>query len=199
MCYIPKLLMIFRLLLGPVIIYLAYKIEETNKLYIVILMYLGILSDILDGIIARKLGVATEKLRRMDSLIDLIFWISIGISSWIISPKIIENHWILILVLILLEGLCYIISFIRFKKETSTHAYSSKLWGITLLLAFTSIIGFNYGGFFFYLTVIVGLISYIDILLILFLLPKWEHDVPSFFHAYLLRKNIPFKRHSWFH
>lgn len=63
MCYISKLLMIFRLLLGPVIIYLAYKIEETNKLYIVILMYLGILSDIFDGIIARKLGVATEKLR----------------------------------------------------------------------------------------------------------------------------------------
>ncbi|MXO34115.1 CDP-alcohol phosphatidyltransferase family protein [Apibacter sp. B3889] len=191
---VPKILMIFRLLLAPLSIILSYHYGERCVPMLVLILCLGLISDILDGIIARKYQVATENLRRMDSFIDIIFWLSLAISTGIVRPGIIEANLIFIVGLVILEGISALISFLRFGKEASTHAYSSKFWGITLFLALISILGFNYGGFFLYLTIIVGYISYVDVLLILILLPHWVHDVPSFFHAYLIRKKINLKK-----
>lgn len=191
---VPKILMIFRLLLAPLSIILSYHYGERCVPMLVLILCLGLTSDILDGIIARKYQVATENLRRMDSFIDIIFWLSLATSTGIVRPGIIEANLIFIVGLVILEGISALISFLRFRKEASTHAYSSKFWGITLFLALISILGFNYGGFFLYLTIIVGYISYVDILLILVLLPHWMHDVPSFIHAYLIRKKINLKK-----
>ncbi|MGM5631150.1 CDP-alcohol phosphatidyltransferase family protein [Apibacter raozihei] len=195
---IPITLIFFRILLIPIVISMSYLGGNSIRIFIVILMYLGLLSDIFDGIIARRLGIATEKLRRLDSLVDLFFWLSIGISSWIISPEIIKNNSVPIIFLFILEIICYLVSFLRFKKEASTHSYTAKLWGLSLVVAFTSIIGFNYGGFFMDNSILIGYISYADVILILLILPHWAHDIPSFYHAYLVRKNIPFKKNHWF-
>ena len=72
--------------------------------------------------------------------------------------------------------------------------FLAKIWGITLLVAFTAIIGFDYAGIFFAFSIITGLISQVDCILILLILPKWTHDIPSSYHAYLIRKGIKFKK-----
>ena len=74
---IPKGLILFRFLLAPVILALAYFIGENSKIIIVVLMYLGLISDIFDGIIARRQNSSTEKLRRLDSQTDMIFQVRI--------------------------------------------------------------------------------------------------------------------------
>jgi phosphatidylglycerophosphate synthase len=191
---IPQVLIVFRLMLAPVILLLSYRFKTEASLVIVILMYLGLLSDIFDGIIARKLNCSTEKLRRMDSQVDMVFWVSIGISSWMLHPEIIETNKYFVIVVVAMEGLCYLISFIKFGKETCTHAFLSKIWGLTLLAAFTSIIGFGYGGVFFFIAIILGFISHLDVILIILILPKWQHDIPSSYHAWLIRKGIPFRK-----
>lgn len=194
---IPILLILFRLLLAPIILALAYFIGESAKTIIVVLMYLGLISDILDGIIARKQNISSAKLRRMDSQTDMIFWLSIGFATWILYPKLISDNSIVIWTILGMEIACYVISLIKFKKETCTHAFLSKLWGITLLIAFTSLIGFNHSGIPFALAIIMGLISHIDRILITLILPKWTHDIPSAYHAYLIRKGIDFKRNEY--
>ena len=194
---IPIALILFRLLLAPIILGLAYFTGESSKLTIVILMYLGLISDILDGIIARKQGVSSAKLRRMDSQTDMIFWLSIGFATWILYPKLISDNSVAIWAILLMEISVYVISIIKFKKETCTHAFLSKLWGLTLLTAFTSLIGFNHAGIPFTAAIIMGLISHIDRILITLLLPQWTHDIPSAYHAYLIRKGIDFKRSEY--
>jgi CDP-diacylglycerol--glycerol-3-phosphate 3-phosphatidyltransferase len=194
---IPILLILFRLLLAPIILALAYFIGENAKTTIVVLMYLGLISDILDGIIARKQNISTAKLRRMDSQTDMLFWLSIGFAAWILYPKLIADNSLAIWTILGMEILVYAISIIKFKKETCTHAFLSKLWGITLLIAFTALIGFNYAGIPFYLAIVMGLISHIDRILITLILPKWTHDIPSAYHAYLIRKGIDFKRNEY--
>ena len=193
---IPKALILFRLLLAPIILSLAYFIGDTSKTVIVVLMYLGLISDILDGIIARKQGVSSAQLRRMDSQTDMVFWLSIGFATWILYPELIATHATAIYAILAMEVACYVISLVRFKKETCTHAFLSKLWGITLLIAFTSLIGFNHAGIPFTIAIIMGLISHIDRILITLILPKWTHDIPSAYHAYLIRKGIDFKRND---
>ena len=116
---IPILLILFRLLLAPVILGLTYFIGENAKITIVILMYLGLISDILDGIIARKQNISSAKLRRMDSQTDMIFWLSLGISTWILYPALIQQHQIAIWSILGMEIACYVISFLKFKNFTT--------------------------------------------------------------------------------
>ncbi len=196
--FIPISLIIFRLILAPIILGLVYFYKEESRLSVIILMYLGLISDILDGIIARELKVSSMTLRRFDSQTDMIFWVSIGLSTWMLYPELIRNNRIPIIIIFIMEGMCYLISFVKFGKETCTHAFLSKLWGITLLIAFTSLIGFNHAGIPFLLAIIFGIISHVDRILITLILPKWTHDIPSFYHAYLIRKGIEFKKNKLF-
>lgn len=191
---IPQLLILFRLLLAPILLGLAIFLGETAKPTILVLMYLGLLSDILDGIIARKQNISSASLRRMDSQADMVFWLSIGLATWILFPQLISSNSFSISVILAMEASCYLISFLKFKKETCTHAFLSKMWGLSLLAAFSSLIGFNHAGFPFHLAIVLGLISHLDRILITLILPKWTHDVPSAYHAYLIRKGVWFKR-----
>lgn len=192
--HIPKLLILFRLLLSPVLLFLAYQYGRDVNIIILVLMYLGLISDIFDGIIARKMNISSTTLRRMDSQVDLVFWLSIAWTTYLLYPeKIMENKYFILPVFIL-EGVCYLISFIRFGKETCTHAFISKMWGLSLLTAFTGIIGFGYFGITFKVAIILGIISQLDVIAIILILPKWQNDIPSSYHAYLIRKGIPFKK-----
>jgi CDP-diacylglycerol---glycerol-3-phosphate 3-phosphatidyltransferase len=195
---IPILLILFRLLLGPIMLILTYRFQDSIRIELVIFIILGLLSDVLDGIIARNQNVSTERLRRMDSQTDLIFWLCVGWCAWLLNPEIILNNKYAIALIFLMETLTYVFSIAKFGKETCTHAFLSKFWGITLLVAFVSMIGFGYGGISIFLAIFFGIIGHIDVYLIIYFLPKWAHDVPSSYHAYLIKKGIPFKRNKWF-
>lgn len=196
---IPILLIIFRFCLAPIILFLAFYLGESTSKIIVVLMFLGLISDIFDGIIARKQNISTEKLRRLDSQTDMVFWLSMGISTYHLHPEIIMEHIVAVRAILVMEVMCYAISIFKFGKETCTHAYLSKFWGITLFSSFFSLLYFGYAGLPFYLCLISGLISHIDRILIVLILPKWQHDVPSFYHAYLIRKGEKFKKNIYFH
>jgi phosphatidylglycerophosphate synthase len=195
---IPILLILFRFILAPIILLLAYFLRDKASIAIIILMYLGLISDIFDGIIARNMGISSAKLRRLDSQTDMVFWVCIGISAYFIYPEIIIANKISIIIIFGMEALCYITSLAKFGKETCTHAFLAKMWGLSLLVAFTLLIGFQYSGIPFYTAVVLGYISHIDRILITLILPKWAHDIPSSYHAFLMRKGIPFKKYKLF-
>ena len=175
---------------------LTYFLRDEARAIVLVLMYLGLLSDILDGIVARHLNISSSTLRRFDSQTDMLFWLSIGVSTWLLHPDLIANNTIAVITILAMEALCYIVSLLKFKKETCTHAFLSKLWGITLLIAFTSLIGFGYAGLPFAIAIVVGLIAHLDRILITLILPSWTHDIPSAYHAYLIRKGITFKKNK---
>lgn len=195
---IPILLILFRLLLAPVILLFAYQNLPFSRQIILALIFLGLLSDIFDGIIARNLNVASTSLRRMDSQVDMIFWVSVGFSSWLMNPDLLRPYSFFILMIFLTEISCYVVSYVRFKKETCTHAYLSKLWGITLLSAFASLIGFQHAGIPFFTAITIGILSHVDRILITLIIPEWTHDIPSCYHAYLIRKGKSFRKFKIF-
>ena len=89
----PYLLIVFRFLLAPTILIFSYYAEESiARLWIIVFIILGLLSDIFDGIIARQMGISTVKMRRMDSQTDLVFWLSIGIACYHLNPELIKVY-----------------------------------------------------------------------------------------------------------
>ncbi|MFY7844477.1 CDP-alcohol phosphatidyltransferase family protein [Chryseobacterium gambrini] len=195
---IPYLLIATRFCLAPIILLSAYFKGEESRFLILSLMYFGLLTDIFDGIIARKAGVSSEKLRRLDSQTDLIFWLSLGFAAYFLNSELIKNEWKGVALIFVMEALCYVISWLKFGKETCTHAFLSKMWGLSLLIAFTYLIGFQKAGWAFYLTVVLGFIAHIDVILIILILPKWQYDVPSAYHAWKIRKGKQRKKTIFF-
>lgn len=194
---VPYALILFRLLLAPIVVVLASLLKEQSAYIILVLMYLGLFSDVFDGIIARKQKISTEKMRRIDSQVDLVFWLCIAWSCYLIYPELIEENKIGVLLVLAMEGLCYLISFIKFGRETCTHAFLSKMWGLTLLATFTALLGFAHNGWIFHTCIVLGVASQLDVILIILILPNWAHDIPSFYHAILMRKGIEFKKNKY--
>lgn len=195
---LPYLLIAIRFCIAPIVLSLSYFKGEESRFLILVLMYIGLLTDIFDGIIARKTGVSSEKLRRLDSQTDLIFWLSLGFSSYILNPELIKGEWEGIFLIFIMEALCYIVSIWKFGKETCTHAFLAKMWGLSLLIAFTYLIGWQEVGWAFYVTIGLGLISHVDVILIMVILPKWQYDVPSSYHAWKIRNGKQRKKSIFF-
>lgn len=190
----PYALILFRFLLAPVMLVLGYFYHAQSRVAIVVLLFLGLLSDVLDGIIARKQNISTAKMRRLDSQTDMIFWLSAGFTAWFIWPETIRENSFVIWILLGMEASCYFVSILKFGRETCTHAYLSKFWGLTLLAAFTDLILSGNAGFLFFFCLVSGIVSHLDRIFITLILPKWQHDVPSAYHAWLIRKGKPFKK-----
>lgn len=160
-------------------------------------MYLGILADVFDGIIARKLNISTENFRLLDTIFDLLFYLSILIFILSINRQAITDNLQLILIILTLEGFMYFISLARFGKLPSPHAIMSKFWGIYIVIEFTLLI-LGVKGNHFTIALFFGLMVHTDRLLIYCLLRSWDHDIPSAYHTLLLRQGKPIKRNKMF-
>lgn len=195
---IPLILIYSRIFFAALIILLAvFKVTDYRSI-IITLIVLGLLSDIFDGIIARRLNISTQKLRRLDSSIDQIFWVAILVGTYIVSPVFFKTKMVLILIVILMEVTCYAISFIKFKKEVATHAIASKIWTLVLFATLLQVIAIGNSGLLFYICFSFGVITRLEIIFILFILKDWTNDVPTVYHAVLIKQGKEIKRHKLF-
>lgn len=190
---LPLSLTLLRLFLGPAIVWLAYAHPDQRTLMVAFL-YAAILSDIFDGIAARRMGVAYPWFRRLDSRVDLAFWCCAGWAAHVIEPALVGSHLWAIIVLAVLEAACYAISFARFGRGPGTHGYLAKAWALALVGAFTALLGYGVAGAPFWIMFVIGVAADIEIIAIMFLLPSWQHDVPSVFEAIRIRRGLPARR-----
>ena len=195
---IPFLLVYSRIILGILIGILAiYKIEN-YPIWIVILMSLGLITDIFDGIIARRMNISTEKLRVWDSNVDQFFWIVIIVSVFYLRIDFVLAHMLWIGSVIVLEFMSYVISYIKFKKTIATHSILAKFWTISLLWILIDLTLNTTSQIPFFVCIILGIISRIEINLIIIKLKKWTTDVPSIFVVSKINKGIPIKKSKLF-
>jgi phosphatidylglycerophosphate synthase len=183
---LPAALILFRLALAPTVILLAaYQFSSAIALCIAI----EVLTDIFDGIIARRLNVETERLRRADSFVDTVFFVSVAVATWMMFPGLLSRYLGLLAVLIALEAGRYVYDWLKFHRAASYHMYSAKAWGLVLGAATVALFGFGYVGWLLPLAIAVGILSDIEGLLISFLLTAQKPDVHTVFAALELRRS----------
>lgn len=147
----------------------------------------ALLSDYFDGVIARHLGIATAALRRLDSAVDTLFFISVAFAVWHVYPEAIRARWMPISVLVLLEAFRYVLDFSKFQREASYHMWSSKLWALSLFAGFFSLLVFHSDGPLVDLMIYLGILCDLEGMAISLILRQWQNDVPTIFHAVRLR------------
>ena len=198
MKHLPKTLIYSRLVIGILIVIFSSLQINNYKIVAISLFTVGLLTDIFDGIIARHLKISTQNLRRLDSTIDQIFFIMVAIAAFIQCQQFFYINKVKLLILLGFEALTYLICFLKFRKEVATHSISSKIWTLILFATLIQIMRTCNATILFQICFYVGLITRLEILGIIFLLRSWTNDVPSLYHAVLLRQGKPIKRHNLF-
>lgn len=182
---VPLLLTLLRAALAPVLVLLA---SYPSSAGFALCLVAAFLSDVFDGKIARRLGIATPNLRRLDSIADTIFYVAAVYCLWKLHREIILGNAVPLLVLLVLELARYVFDLLKFGKEASYHMWSSKLWGVFLFLGFFSALVFGKEGLLVHLAIYIGLLADLEGLAISFVLPYWKNDVPTIAHALKIRK-----------
>jgi CDP-diacylglycerol--glycerol-3-phosphate 3-phosphatidyltransferase len=177
--HLPFALTTLRLLLGPVALICALT-DVPRWVYLPILLT-GTLSDIYDGILARRYGVATPALRRYDSVTDVIYYLFILAAAFLLCKTVITQYWLLIALILLSEAGCILVSYFRFGKYPATHSWLAKFYGLCLLAALIALLVFNASGWVLIALTIVALTANVEIIAIHLLMNSPPVDVRSIF------------------
>ena len=148
--------------------------------------------------IARRLGISTELLRRLDSSIDVLFFLLVVLATYIQCPIFFKTNKFAMIMLLFSEALTYVFSFIKFKKEVATHSIGAKIWTLLLFSTLIDIILNGQSTTLFTLCFWFGIITRLEIIAIILALKKWTNDVPTLFHALKLRRGEDIKRNKLF-
>ena len=189
--HLPSALTTLRLLLGPVALLCA--LADVSRLVYLPILIVGTLSDILDGILARKFGVATAALRRYDSIADVIYYLFILATTWRLCQPVCLQNWPAIALILLSHLLVILVCLIRFGKYPAAHSYLAKFYGLCLLACFIALLAFNAGNWAVITLTIVALITNTEIIMMHLLANKPPVDVSSIF-ALRQRKNLSHKQ-----
>ncbi len=187
---LPLALTTIRVILAPLILVWAWN--GRAGLPYVFCLITAFVTDYFDGVVARKLGVATAPVRRYDGAADIIFYGAAFLAVWLVYPEVVRQHWLGLALVIGLEVVRVVTDLVKFHREASYHMWSAKVWNITLFAALTGLMGFGISGWLFKLPIVVGILTNLEALAASLLLPIWTHDVPTMFHAYKIRQN-----HRW--
>jgi phosphatidylglycerophosphate synthase len=155
----------------------------------VLLMAIAALSDVYDGVLARRWNVETGKLRQWDSIADTIFFIGVLFGMAFMFPELIRENIIGIGTILGLETVRYGVDYVKFKRGASYHARSAKMFGISLLVSCLVIMGSGYTGYFLPVAIVIGIVSEVEGLIMSFILPEWTYNVKHLFKAVEIRNN----------
>jgi CDP-diacylglycerol--glycerol-3-phosphate 3-phosphatidyltransferase len=195
---IPITLIYSRLLIGLLILVLSIAKVDHYRVIAIVLFSIGLLTDIFDGIIARRLGISTQKMRRMDSSVDQVFFMCVAIATYVQCPDFFKSNAHRLTILIGAEGLTYLVSFLKFKKEVATHSIGAKFWTLFLFATLIQVILQCQSVILFELCFWIGLATRLEIIAIILILKKWTNDVPTVYHSLKLRQGKEIRRNKLF-
>jgi len=169
---------------APVLLLLAWHGAVSPFL---ILFALGLASDVLDGVIARRFGQATDFGARLDQWADFALWASLPASAFWLWPQIIAREAPYVALALACMLLPTAIAYAKYRAVPGYHTWSVKLGSVGMGISVPLLLLFDVA-WPFRVAALFQLVCAIDELGITCLLAECRHDVFSAFHALRLRR-----------
>lgn len=184
---IPWSLTGFRAFLAPTVVCVAW-LANAPQVWLGAIIAAGFLSDVYDGVLARRWGTATAHLRLADSATDTIFFLGLLAAAVIRhGPVLRERRWWIAAVLVL-EAAQLVVGALKYGRMVSYHSYASKAWGILLAVATAALLCFDRAFWLVTIALAWGILCELEGMAISILLPEWTHDVKTLHHAAKIRR-----------
>jgi len=183
---IPNAISFYRLIMFPVILALAIANKEQ---WFIVLICISLISDILDGSIARFFNLQTRFGAGLDNLADIGTYILALYGLFRFRWEPVEPHaWFLFLFLGIFV-LSYIVSFIRFGKIPGLHLYGGVSAGYVQGLFFFVLFVWGFIPWFYFLAIGWGILAYTEKIIVLLHLDDIKPGVKGLY--WLLKKENP--------
>lgn len=175
---IPNLLSCFRLIAAPFLLIIAW--QDRPNLFLVILA-VSLLSDAIDGFIARRFKVTSKTGAKLDSWGDFVTYFTVAVCAWRLWPEILQREAFFVVTGIVFFILPALAGSIKFKRLPCYHTWGAKIQAVLMCLAmyilFITDIGWP-----FRCAVILQCFVSIEEMAITLWLTEQRCNVPSFWH-----------------
>lgn len=176
---IPNLLSLLRIALSPLFLLAAFN---GSRALFLALFALALVSDALDGYLARRLGQTSELGARLDSWGDCAVYCGAPPAVWWLWPEIVRAEAPFATLACLAFALPIAVGFGKYRRLTSYHTLGAKVAAV-LLATTTPVLLLGGSGWPFRAAVLVLLAAEIEEIAITGILPQWRSDIRSFRHA----------------
>ncbi len=175
---VPNILSFYRLISFPVVLYF---ILTGNERMFVILLMINLITDLLDGFIARKFNMLTDFGAKLDSLADDATYLVAFIGLFIFKFNEFVPYKISISLFLISYMTSLIVSLIKFGKMPSLHLYSSKAGAVLQGFFFFALFLIGFYTPFYYIVVILGIASFSEQIAILLLSREMRPDLKGLY------------------
>jgi CDP-diacylglycerol--glycerol-3-phosphate 3-phosphatidyltransferase len=177
----PEVLIAFRAFCAPAIFALACFGFPGPLLAAVLVA--AFLSDVFDGIIARRLGCATDALRHADTLVDTVFYAAAAVALRIAVPDVFGASALPLALLVAIHISRATFELAKYGRLSSYHMWSSKALGVLIVVAMTAAFLTGRPGVLIPVTMWAAIGNELEGFAASLLLPVWTVDVKSIAHA----------------
>lgn len=182
---IPNVLSLYRLLMFPIILLIMYLGKEQ---VFVFLLCINLVTDILDGFIARKFNMVTEIGAKLDSMADTGTYILAILGVFLYKNEEFTPYYFSFISFISLFVISHIIPLVRFGRLPSFHLYSWKIGGYIQGFFFFTLFVFDFYPWFYAIMVIWGMLSFIEHITIQFLTKELKSNLKGLYWVLKSRK-----------
>lgn len=181
---LPNALSAFRIVSVPVLLLFAWHGALAPFL---IGFALGLASDVLDGMLARRLGQVTDFGARLDQWGDFALWLSLPVAAWWLWPEIIRREAAYVVVALVCMLLPTAVAYLKYRAIPGYHTWSVKLGSVAMGISAPLLLLFDVA-WPFRVAALFQVLCALDELGITWLFAECRHDVPSVFHALRMRR-----------
>lgn len=175
---IPNILSTYRLVMFPVILIFMYFGKEN---LFVIFLCISLVTDILDGFIARTFNMVTELGARLDSLADTGTYILAITGVFMYKYNEFEPYLISFISFISLFVISHVIPLIRYKRLPSFHLYSWKVGGYIQGFFFFTLFVFDFYPAFYIFMATWGITAFLEHIVIQFVIKGLRSNVKGLY------------------
>lgn len=171
---IPNLISSYRLIVFPLI--LIFILAGHEKLFAIFLI-INLLTDILDGFIARRFNMQTEIGAKLDSFADNLTYLLAFAGLLVFKMEEMKPHLVSFSIFIAMLVLTVIVSLIKFRKFPSFHLYWTKIGGYLQGAFFISVFTLGFWTPFYYLVIAWGIAGALEHIAIQMIIPEMRSNV----------------------
>jgi len=170
----PNALSVYRIAAAPLIL---YGIFSGHRMLFAWLVIINLVTDALDGFIARHWKMETSIGVKFDSIGDLTTDVLTLLGLVVLEQPFVRSNILPIGLLIGFYLASQVLSLLRFHRLVSLHLYSSKLTNILLAVFFTAYFLVAYVPVLFYTMIVVGILGAIEEIAVLCFLKEHQENV----------------------
>jgi cardiolipin synthase len=184
---IPNILSLLRLALVPVLVALASA--QQGQIFLLVLA-VSLISDVLDGYLARKLNLASELGAKLDSWGDILTYAAMILGLHLIWPTIFDQQAEYLFAAMMSFILPTLLAFRKFGAYPSYHTWGAKLAAVLMAPAYYVLILTDADSF-FRVVILFHVLVAVEEMAITYILNQPRSNVGSVFY---LRSDLSHRR-----